>query len=129
MTYQAEQAAAVGPTFSSAHPGFTGRGYLDYQHAAGDYIEFVVDAAGPGAYALDFLYANGGATARALELRVDGQVLDEGLSFAPTGAWRNWATVTRTVLLAPGRHTVRLTAVGQSGPNLDALTVTPGAGL
>jgi hypothetical protein len=33
--------------------------------------------------------------------------------------------VTQSVLLTGTKHTVRLTAVGNSGPNLDAMTVRP----
>jgi hypothetical protein len=125
VTYEAELAAAIGATVAAGNTGFTGAGYRDYQHATGDYVEFTIDAAAGGQYALDFRYANGGASDRPLELRIDGQVALGNLSFAATGSWRNWATATRSILLTAGRHMVRLTAVGKSGPNLDALTVRP----
>jgi hypothetical protein len=124
VTYEAEQAAGVGAPVAAANAGFSGTGYRDYQHASGDYVEFTIDVAAGGQYALDFRYANGGATDRPLDLRVDGQVLGGGnVSFASTGSWRNWATATRSVLLTAGRHTIRLTATGNSGANVDALTV------
>jgi hypothetical protein len=122
-TYQAEAATLSGALAPSNHTGYTGTGFADYRHATGDSVEFSVDVAAAGTYALDFRYANGGLTDRPLELRVDGQVIAPRLAFGPTGTWRDWATVTRSVLLGAGRHTVRLSAVGQGGPNLDALTV------
>jgi Ca2+-binding RTX toxin-like protein len=122
-TYQAESATLSGPLALSNVKGYTGTGFADYQHATKDYVEFSVDVAAGGNYALDFRYANGGAADRPLELRVDGQAVSPRLAFGPTGSWRMWATVTRSVLLGAGRHTVRLTAVGQGGPNLDVLTV------
>jgi hypothetical protein len=124
-TYQAELAARSGVSFASDPLGYTGSGYADYQHPSGDSVEFTFDAPAGGAAALDFRYANGSSTDRPLELRVDGRVVARRFSFAPTGGWRTWQTASQPVTLAAGRHTVRLTALGQSGPNLDALTVRP----
>jgi uncharacterized delta-60 repeat protein len=127
VTYQAEAARLAGPVVASEHPGFTGDGFADYRHAGGDSVEFAVDTRFAGRYDLDFRYANGGSADRPLELRVDGQVVAPRLSFAPTGSWRTWNTVTQSVLLTPGRHAIRLTAVGSSGPNLDELTMRAGS--
>jgi uncharacterized delta-60 repeat protein len=122
--YQAESATLVGPLALSNVAGFTGSGFADYQHGSGDYVEFAIDVPASGAYALDFRYANGSASDRPLEVKVDGQALTGRLSFAPTGAWKNWSTSSKAATLSPGRHAVRLTSVGSNGPNLDALTVT-----
>ena len=124
VTYQAEAARLSGPLALSNVPGYTGSGFADYQNRIGDYAEFAVDVPAGGTWALDFRYANGSTTDRPLELTVDERVLTGRLSFAPTGGWGTWKTSTRPAVLAAGRHTVRLTAVGSSGPNLDALTVT-----
>jgi hypothetical protein len=123
-TYQAEAATLSGPLALSDVAGFTGSGFADYRHARGDYVEFAIDAGAAGDYALDFRYANGSASDRPLELRVDGRVVDPQMSFAPTGSWRTWKTVGRSLALGAGAHTVRLTSVGSNGPNLDALAVT-----
>jgi uncharacterized delta-60 repeat protein len=124
-TYEAEQALITGAAVSRAHPGYTGTGYVDYAHAAGDYAEFTVDAPAAGTYELAFRYANGGTSARRMDLRVTGAAVPGGLSFAPTGSWRTWNSRAVTVSLAAGANKVRLVASGQSGPNVDALTVTP----
>ena len=122
-TFQAEDARRVGATFSSSNAGYIGGGYVDYTNATGDYVEFTVNAAAAGTYALDFRYANGSTSGRPLDLSVDGQVLTGRVPFAPTGAWTTWATATRTVQLGAGAHTVRVTSAGWNGPNLDCLTV------
>jgi hypothetical protein len=125
-TYEAESAVLSGPLVLSNVPGFTGTGFADYQHGSGDFVEFTINAPAAGTYALGFRYANGGTADRPLDLSVDGQVLDGQMSFSPTGAWRTWNSATRSVLLTAGRHTVRLTATGRNGPNLDSLTVRAG---
>jgi hypothetical protein len=127
VTYQAEQAMLSGAVVALNVPGYTGSGFADYQHGSGDSVEFAVEVPAAGTYALGFRYANGGTSDRPLELKVDGQVLTGRLSFAPTGSWRTWKDVTRTAVLAAGRHLVRLTTAGSNGPNLDALVVSPTA--
>jgi uncharacterized delta-60 repeat protein len=122
VTYQAESARLSGPAAAADHGGYGGAGYADYRHANGDYVEFTIDVPAGGTYALEFRYANGGTSNRPLDLGVDGAAATR-LSFAPTGGWATWGTASGSVLLGAGRHTVRLTAAGQGGPNLDALTV------
>jgi uncharacterized delta-60 repeat protein len=121
--YQAESAVLSGATVASNHAGYTGSGFADYRHASGDYVEFPVEVVSAGNYLLEFRYANGGTAPRSMELRVDGQVMNHSPGFVPTGGWGTWKTAIRGVTLSAGRHTVRLTAKGQSGPNLDSLTV------
>src|SRR6185436_2522825 len=72
---------------------------------------------------LQFRYANGSTTDRPLKLTVNGQVVSPALSFAPTGSWTRWGTATATATLDAGTNTVRLTAAGAGGPNVDALVV------
>jgi hypothetical protein len=127
QTYEAEQAAMSGAEVSLAHPGYTGTGYVDYVHSAGDYAEFTVQVPAAGTYELGFRYANGGISARRMDLRVAGAGVAGGVSFAPTGSWHAWNSRAVTVSLAAGANKVRLVASGQSGPNVDALTVTPSA--
>jgi Ca2+-binding RTX toxin-like protein len=123
-TYQAEDAALVGAAVARAHAGFTGTGYVDYQHAAGDSVEWTVFADAAGPYSLDLRYANKGAD-RPLVVAVNGAA-QPAVHFAPTGSWDRWATVTVPVTLAVGPNRVRLTAAGSSGPNVDAMTVRAG---
>lgn len=50
----------------------------------------------------------------------------QNLSFPPTGSWTAWDVVGLTVTLAKGSNTVRATATGSSGGNIDWLGVSQG---
>lgn len=125
VTLQAESAATRGGAVETRtnHRGFTGNGYLNFVNPAGDFAEFNVNAATAGRYALTFRYANGGDAARAMGLSVNGTARPGGVTFAATGAWSAWREVTVAVQLTAGANRIRLTATGDSGPNLDSLTV------
>ncbi|MHC4854830.1 MAG: sulfatase-like hydrolase/transferase, partial [Planctomycetota bacterium] len=121
--YQAEDAAVVGPEIKSSQPGYTGTGYADYKNASDDYIEWTVTVASGGDYNLFFRYALGSSD-RPLEIKVNGQVVDPSLSFQATGGWTTWSsTAPLSVTLNAGANTVRATAIGFSGGNLDYLAV------
>ena len=123
-TYQAESSTRRGPVVSARHRGFTGGGYLDFQNARGDFAEFEVQAAAAGQHTLKLRYANGGSATRTMALTVNGAARAGGVAFAPTGSWSEWREVSIVVQLTAGNNRIRLTATGESGPNLDALTVT-----
>jgi len=111
----------------SNHAGYTGTGFADYVNASGDFVEWTVNVPSAGNYTLEFRYANGGGSARPLELKGNGVAAATRVSFAPTGDWATWRTVSATAALAAGANRIRLTAVGSSGPNIDSLTVRPPA--
>ena len=123
--YEAEQAAITGAVVSASHRGFTGSGYVDYANAAGDSVEFTVHAPTAGQKDLSFRYANGGASNRTMGLWVNGTAVTGGVNFTRTGSWRTWADAPITLPLAAGANKVRLLATGQSGPNLDSLSLWP----
>jgi len=60
---------------------------------------------------------------RPLEIKVNGQIVESGLSFPATGSWSTWETVSTVQILNAGINTVRATAIGYSGANLDHLKV------
>jgi uncharacterized delta-60 repeat protein len=122
--YQAENAALFGARRSSSHAGYSGSGYADYANSTGDWIEFVVQAAQAGTRTATFRYANGAASARPLELQVNGAVVNPRLSFGPTGSWSTWREVTAQVQLVAGANRIRLTSIGFNGPNIDSMTVS-----
>jgi hypothetical protein len=121
--YQAESAVLSGAIRSSADGGFTGSGYADYTNASGDYVRWSVTNQTAGTRTISVRYANGGTTDRPLELRVNGVVVQSRVSFASTGSWTTWRTVSLTVNLNSGVNTVQFTAIGASGANLDSLTL------
>jgi len=121
QTLEAETAVLNAVKVSSNHSGFSGTGFADYIHPSGDYIEWSVNKTVAASTLLSFRYANAKETDRPLQLEVNGVAVNPSLSFPTTGAWINWATVTAAVNLNAGINTVRLTAIGYSGPNIDYL--------
>lgn len=115
VTYEAEDAVLSGPVVVG--------NYVDYIHANNDYIEWTVNATQAGQHTLDIRYALGYGE-RPLELKVNGSIVEASLAFASTGSWNNYENVTVAVNLNSGTNTVRTTAIGFSGPNVDALIVT-----
>ncbi|ACU71571.1 Carbohydrate binding family 6 [Catenulispora acidiphila DSM 44928] len=124
QTYQAENATLSGPVVATDNAGYTGTGYADYQNASNDYVQWTVQAATAGMYTLQFRYANGGTTNRPLAVTANGG--SHTLPFAPTGSWTTWGVQALTVTLAKGSNTVRATATGSNGGNIDWLGVSQG---
>jgi hypothetical protein len=123
--YEAEDATVSGPSIATVYGGYSGTGYADYNNASSDYIEFSLNANPAGTYPIAFRYANGGAGDRPLQLKVNGAIVTSGLSFPVTGNWATWAyTATNNVTFNAGPNTVRITATGSSGANVDHLLVT-----
>ncbi|MEM9087230.1 MAG: DUF4347 domain-containing protein [Cyanobacteria bacterium P01_F01_bin.53] len=121
-TLQAEKAARSGATFSSMNSGSQG-GYLDFQNASGDFIEWTINAPKAGKYNLAWRYSNG-ASNRPLTFQLNGKTVSNKLSFHGTGAWKKWAFRNQSVTLKAGINKIRLRANGSSGANFDYLRVT-----
>lgn len=123
--YEAEDAVISQGAVESNWSGFTGRGFVNLTNVVGSYVEWTVDAPGAGVATLTFRYANGSTSARPMDIRVNGALVADELSFIPTPAWNDWDT--RTVSNVPvkaGTNTVRATSTTSTGgPNLDHLEV------
>ncbi|MER5941673.1 glycosyl hydrolase family 28 protein [Streptomyces sp. NPDC001928] len=121
--YEAESAAyPAGSTIDSNHAGYSGTGFVNTPNAAGAYVEWTVNTAQAGTANLVIGYANGTTTDRPMDLAVNGTVVRADASFAPTGAWTTWSTVTVPVALMAGANKVKVAATGAAGcPNLDHL--------
>lgn len=122
-TLQAEKAILYGAKAGSDHSGFNGSGFADYINSTGDYIRWTVNKLSSMSASLTFRYANGGTNNRPLKLEVNNVVISSGLSFPPTGSWTKWSSVTTAANLDTGINTVKLTAIGASGPNIDYLVL------
>jgi hypothetical protein len=123
LRYQAENATLSGAVAASNQPGFTGTGFADYINATGDFVKFNTTVGNAGSYTLVFFYANGGGTSRPLKLEVNGITVNASLAFASTGSWGTWKWVNVAANLAAGTNTVKLTAIGASGGNIDRLDI------
>lgn len=121
-TLEAEKAVLNGSVTTSKYPGFTGTGFVNYLNPNNDYIEWSYDNSHAGPAQLVFRYTNGKAPDRPLKLEVNGVVISN-LSFPTTGTWTNWSTSDITVNLKAGVNTIRLTAIGYSGANMDNLVI------
>jgi len=119
--YEAENAYVTGATVASGTAGYTGTGYVDFINSSGDYVEWTVGAAAAGPVSLEFRY--GASSDRPLSLSVNGTIVKSSLSFPNTGGFAVWGSVATTVTLSAGTNTIRLTAIGSSGNNIDSLKV------
>lgn len=120
--YDASRARLTGARAARDQPYFTGGGFADFLAPSGDAVEWDVFASQAYRHVLGFRYALASGD-RPLEVRVNGEVVEPALAFPATGGWDRWATARLAVQLAPGANTVSVTAIGQSGPNVDALLV------
>src|SRR6187200_1205449 len=57
-TYQAENATVYGAVKASNQSGYSGSGFVDYQHASGDYVDWTVSIPSTGDYNLVVRYSN-----------------------------------------------------------------------
>lgn len=89
---------------------------------AGDYAEYTIDVARSGEFQVDFRVAslNGGA---GLSLSIDGVIVIPELTISSTGGWQNWETLTDTISLTQGEHTLRFDVI-TGGFNLNWIDFT-----
>ncbi|MHC4743030.1 MAG: CBM35 domain-containing protein, partial [Planctomycetota bacterium] len=114
--YPAEDAVIVGAQIDQF--------WVDYINSSGDYVEWTVDVAAAADYDLSWRYSLASGD-RPLEIKVNGQVVDPSFSFPATGSFGTWDfTASLRVALNVGTNTVRATAIGSSGANIDYLKVT-----
>jgi hypothetical protein len=116
-----------GTIVSNNHAGYTGRGFIDFIGNSGAGAGWTInDTPGTGTYTIEFRYANGGATARQMNLDVFEADPSGPISFAPTGGWSKWATKTVTVTMVKGIPTLELSlaTTEQNGPNIDRINVS-----
>ncbi len=123
--YEAEDATLSGPKVASNQSGFSGTGFVDYINKNNDYVEWTVDFAATAPYRFSFRYANGSNAARSMRVTLDGQEIGTVLGTS-TSSWTAWRSEDLDpVSITAGEHRIRLTALGNSGPNVDYLQITP----
>ncbi len=122
VTYGAEAALLSGPVLSQANSGYVGAGYIQFQNASGDSVQWTVNVPSAGVHTLTFRYASA-ATSLPLSLSVNGVVINSSLAFAGTGGVTIWRTLTVSVNLLAGTNVIQLLATGSGGPNLNNLAV------
>lgn len=96
----------------------TGGGYNVGWIANGEWLEYTVNVASSGTYNLAARVASA-STGGTLHVEVDGVNVTGAISFAATGGWQAWTTVTaNNISLTAGTHIVRL-AMDSSGFNVN----------
>jgi pectate lyase len=125
-TYEAELANTIsGAAIENEHAGFTGSGYVNFDNQPGGFITWNVNMLEDTIQTFYFVFANGGGSARPMQLMINDTVVEEALNFSTTMAWTNYDTVSVNSLLITGLNEIKLTGFGsEGGPNLDKMMVT-----
>jgi hypothetical protein len=93
--------------------------------AAGEWLEYTVNVPVAFTATIDARVASI-STGGTLHVEIDGQNVTGAMSFAATGGWQTWTTVTRTGVAVPaGQHLLRL-AMDSGGFNVNWLQFSGG---
>jgi len=89
--------------------------------SVGDYAEYAINVSQSASYPIDFRIAslNGGA---GLSLSVDGAIVIDDLAIDATGGWQMWKTISSTVALTAGVHTLRFDVI-RAGFNINWIDI------
>ncbi len=120
--FEAETAGRNGPSVAKNNGGYTGKGFIDFQAASGEHLNWLIQTKTAGKHTLIFRYALSGGN-RPLQLKVNDKVTNKALPFTDSGGWTSWKTITTTASLKAGVNDIRLESTGSSGPNIDNLTI------
>jgi hypothetical protein len=127
--YPASTGRLNGPVLAKEVPGYTGIGYIQFENATGESVEWTITVGAADIYGLRFRYASGEAAAIPMQLEIidtDGKILSaRRIEFPPTGAKSGWSFVQANtgVTINAGTYKVRLTAADSGRLNLDSLEV------
>ncbi|HEX8341842.1 MAG TPA: carbohydrate-binding protein [Tepidisphaeraceae bacterium] len=122
--YQAESAVrSTNVLIESNYGGYNGTGFANFPSTDGSLTWNNIDAGLGGTTTIGFRYALGAAASRTGRLTING--VAQTITFAPTGGWGQWSTVTVAVPLNAGAtNTIRLDSTGSDLANVDELQVT-----
>jgi hypothetical protein len=123
QTFEAENAGRAGPSVAKNNGGYIGKGFIDFQAASGEHLNWLIQAKTAGKYKLSIRYALADGN-RPLRLKVNGKVVAKALPFNSTGSWITWKSITANIALKTGANDIRLESTGSSGPNVDSLTIS-----
>jgi len=97
--------------------GFTGKGYVNFDKGAGNYIEWAINIKIGGDYLMIFRYAQK-PEHRMVEILVNGKTVKKNVRFNSTENWENWRIFSVTIPFEVGNNTIRIKTI-DDGPNLD----------
>ena len=127
-TCEAENGSLHSLSSEATYSGYHGTSYLAGWNSNGQWVDFTVNVASSGNYTLTLRYAAGAGNASRY-IFVNGSGIVSNQSFANTGSWSTWNTVTISgVALNAGNNTVSVIFSSTQGSNnwlnLDELTVS-----
>ncbi len=124
--YEAENGVLHNLGTESTYAGYSGTGYVAGWNADGKWVDFAVNSPSARTATIVFRYAAGAGNASRL-VYANGADVVANQSFAGTGGWGNYATVTVNVPLQAGSNTVSLIFNSGKGSsnwlNLDKIDV------
>ena len=130
--HDAAMAELVGAQIAINHGDHYGQGFVDFINPTGDSVTFTLKQCQAGRHLLEFTYSLASdQPGRPLSVTVNGGAAGQGgntefeLHFPATGSWERWGTVQHRADLVSGTNVIVLTAMSNSGPNLDTLEVYP----
>ena len=111
-----------GVTIDSNNAGFNGTGFANFP-TSGGFAQFNnINGGTGGARTLVIRYALGVSSSRTGQLLING--VSQPITFAPTGSWTTWATLSVNITLNSGTsNTVRFQSNGADLGNIDQITV------
>lgn len=106
----------------SINAGYKDAGYLNLDNLTGTSALWMVQSDNAGSFPISIRYANGSATARAMDVIINGT--KQGvLNGSMTGAFTTWNSETINVNLQKGVNQIRLTSTTDNGgPNIDLIS-------
>ena len=123
------EAGLVGAQIAGDHEGHYGMGFIDFVNMGGDSATFTLSSCNAGQHHLGLTYALAESAdhpgPRPMQITVNGVAQPQPIEFPVTGSWTEWGKVFTQVQLFTGTNTVVISAIQNSGPNLDYIEVFP----
>ncbi|TBW58463.1 carbohydrate-binding protein [Marinobacter halodurans] len=120
LRLQAEDGDWRNARVDTNYGGYSGSGFVNL--VGEGHLEWTVNIPEADTYAMSVRYALGHKGSRPLKLLVDGTPI-QTLPFGTTGSWSHWASQEENVKLSAGTHAIRLQTTGNSGANIDSLSL------
>jgi len=108
---------------NSRHNGYNGSGYINFDPESGSYARWSLDVAAADTYHFAIRYANGDSSDRTANLSAGDT--KQQITFARTGGWDQWSTLTGTIDLPSGGADLAIETTGEDAGNVDQIVVTP----
>jgi beta-galactosidase len=124
---QAEDAAFEGAVVSTAGKGYHGKGFLDFKHNKGAFVQWYQEndgSAGEATLTIRYSGKAQGKKGRGMKLSVNGRDIHRPLFFPNTSDWgTDWRTLEAKIKIRSGANTIRLTTIENGGPYIDGIEV------